>query len=127
MSDQEVLIERLEDVLELLERIPRRFRGIARPADFQATDEGVDRMDAICMILIAAGEEFKKIDRKTNGELFRRYPQADWRGAIRVRDVMAHGYLDADVDELFSICRDDIPSLIDALRTMIADLRHGAS
>ncbi len=34
------------------------------------------------MILIAAGEEFKKIDRQTRGKLFARYPQVEWRGAI---------------------------------------------
>ena len=126
MYDPQVLIERLESVREILERIPRRFQGIAQPEDFLATDEGVDRMDAICMILIAAGEEFKNIDRKTDGTLFNRYPGVDWRGAIRVRDVMAHGYFQVNVHQLFSICREDIPRLIETLRTMIRDLKRGA-
>ena len=82
-------------------------------------------MDAICMILIAAGEEFKNIDRKTEGKLFSRYPGIDWRGAIGLRDVMAHGYFDVNILQLFSICRDDIPRVIETLRTMIRDLKHG--
>ncbi|MGB8425242.1 MAG: hypothetical protein WCD88_05640 [Desulfobacterales bacterium] len=64
MYDREVLVEKLYSLLEALERIPRRFAGIAGPADFYASDAGIDRMDAICMILIAAGEELKSIDRK---------------------------------------------------------------
>jgi uncharacterized protein with HEPN domain len=127
MYDRELLVERLESILEWLERIPRRFQGIARPEDFRASADGLDRMDAICMILIAAGEEFKKIDRKTEGHLFSRYPNINWRGAIGLRDVMAHGYLDVNVLQLFGICRDNVPRLIETLRTMIADLKHGAS
>lgn len=123
MYDRELLVERLESVLGLLERIPRRFEGIARPEDFGVDPDGVDRLDAICMILIAAGEEFKKIDRKTEGSLFKRYPGVDWRGAIGLRDVMAHGYLDVNILQLFTICRDEIPPLIQAMRTMIADLK----
>lgn len=124
MYDKELLIERLETVLEALERIPRRFQGMSRPEAFRASMDGIDRMDAICMILIAAGEEFKKIDRQTEGKLFSRYP-IDWRGAIGVRDVMAHGYFDVDTEELFNICGDDVPRLIETLRAMIQDLKHG--
>jgi hypothetical protein len=62
--DNALLIERLESCLEALQRIPRRFQGISRPEDFDATEIGIDKKDAICMILIAVGEEFKQIDRK---------------------------------------------------------------
>ena len=62
MYDPELLVEKLQTLLEALERIPRRFADIDSPADFTSSDEGIDRMDAICMILIAAGEEIKNID-----------------------------------------------------------------
>lgn len=88
MSDAGLLFERLQSVLTALERIPRRFAGISQPLDFLASDAGMDSMDAICMILIAAGEEFKRIDRQTEGNLFSRYPQVQWRGAIGLRDVL---------------------------------------
>ena len=125
--DRGLLIERLEVVLEWLQRIPRRFAGIRRPEDFTASPDGLDRMDAICMTLIAAGEEFKNIDRKTLGELFARYPSVNWRGAIGVRDVMAHGYMQVNTLQLFAICRDDVPQLIDTLRTMIADVKKSSA
>jgi hypothetical protein len=52
MYDPDLLREKLQTLLEALERIPRRFSEIATPDDFYATDAGVDLMDAICMILI---------------------------------------------------------------------------
>ncbi|MDH4225205.1 MAG: hypothetical protein OEW12_06125 [Deltaproteobacteria bacterium] len=68
MFDPALMVERLSAVLKILERIPRRFSGIKTADDFIADDAGIDGMDAICMNLIAVGEEIKQIDRKTDGE-----------------------------------------------------------
>ena len=92
MSDTSLLRERLESVLEAVERIPRRFAGIRSAADFLRDEEGQDRLDAICMMLIAVGEAFKQIDRKTKGRLLARYPEIERVGVKSVRDVIAHGY-----------------------------------
>lgn len=105
MYDRGVLVERLKTLLEALERIPRRFSGISEPTDFYGSDEGIDRMDAICMILIAAGEEFKNIDRKTESKLLGRYPDVKWRGVMGVRDVLAHGYFQVNAEQLYDICQ----------------------
>ncbi len=124
MYDTKLLHERLISVLGALERIPRRFAGISSPSDFTNTDSGVDRMDSICMILVAVGEEFKALDRKTEGKLLSRYPAINWRGVIGVRDFLAHGYFHIDPDLLFAICRDNVPSLIETVRKMITDLEQ---
>lgn len=127
MYDPEVLVEKLSTLLEALERIPRRFADIAAPADFYASDAGVDKMDAICMILIAVGEELKNIDRKTEGKLLSRYPGVRWRGAMGVRDVLAHGYFQVNAEQLFDICRNDIPAMIETVKAMINDMEGGAA
>lgn len=122
MSGDELLHDRLTSILEVLERIPRRFEGIDEPSDFVATNEGIDKMDAICMVLIAVGEEFKSIDRRTGGRLLSCYPDVKWRGVMGVRDILAHGYFEVNVEQLFGICRDDIPQLIDTVQVIIHDL-----
>ena len=127
MYDPELLVEKLSTLLEALERIPRRFAAIATPADFYASDAGIDRMDAICMILIAAGEELKNIDRKTEGKLLSHYPGVRWRGAMGVRDVLAHGYFQVNAEQLFDICRNDIPTLIETVKTIIQNIEHGST
>lgn len=122
MYDRGLLAERLTSILEALQRIPRRYSGINAPSDFVSSEDGIDRMDAISMILVAVGEEFKAIDRKTEGRLLSRYPEVDWRGVIGVRDVLAHAYFQVNAEQLFGICRDDIPKLIETVRKMIHDL-----
>jgi uncharacterized protein with HEPN domain len=123
MYDPELLVEKLQTLLEALERIPRRFADIDSPADFTSSDEGIDRMDAICMILIAAGEEIKNIDSKTEGKLLSRYPDIKWRGVMGVRDVLAHGYFQVNAEQLFAICQKDIPVLIKTVKSMIEDIQ----
>ncbi len=123
MSDEQALLkERLETVLEALERIPRRFSAISKPNDFIKDETGRETMDSICMVLLAAGEEFKQIDRKTEGKLFSQYPEVSWRKAIGLRDVLAHGYFQADPDQLYDICEENISSVIATLQRIIQDL-----
>ena len=122
MSDPSLLSERLESVLEALERIPRRMANVPTAECFAESEEGKDRLDAICMILIAVGEAFKQIDRTTEGKFLARYPEVDWSGVMGVRDVIAHGYFDVDVEEVFSICQTDIPELIQTVRKMLEDV-----
>jgi uncharacterized protein with HEPN domain len=122
--DNAEVVVLLEQVVEALERIPPRVESIETAAEFSRTAENRDRLDAICMTLIACGEAVKRVDRLTGGCLLARYPQVDWKGVKGVRDVIAHGYFDIDEEEIHSICVEDIPSLIETVHRMLDDLRQ---
>ncbi|MFH2012986.1 MAG: HepT-like ribonuclease domain-containing protein [Pseudomonadota bacterium] len=127
MYDRQGLIDRLKDVLEALERIPRRSESILSHDDFLADETGLEHLDSICMILVAVGEAFRQMDSKTKGDFLIRYPQIPWSDVIGVRNVIAHGYFDIDAEQVFNICRKDIPELIKTVRVMIKDLKDGAA
>ena len=55
MSDIELIGEILTQITEASQRIERRFISITKPDDFLDSEDGVDRLDAICMMLIAIG------------------------------------------------------------------------
>ena len=122
MYNKVFVLEKLENILKSLQHIPRRFADIENPSDFRKDNEGIDKLDGICMSLIAVGEAFKRIDEKTNGELLQNYPEIEWRGVMGVRDVIAHGYFDVDVEQVFDICQHDIPELIAVVERMSEDL-----
>lgn len=79
------------------------------------------------MLLVAVGEAFRQMDTKTRGGWLTRYPQIPWRDVIGVRNVIAHDYFDIDAEQVFSICKEDIPELIEAVRVMLKDLQEGAA
>ena len=58
MSDSAWLRERLEAILEALERVPRRLARVRSPQDFVASEEGREHLDSICMVLLSVGEAF---------------------------------------------------------------------
>jgi uncharacterized protein with HEPN domain len=43
------------------------------------------------------------------------------------RDVLAHGYFQVNAEQLFDLCRNDIPALIATVKTMIGDIEHRAA
>jgi uncharacterized protein with HEPN domain len=116
MYDRELVNDLIEQVEEAIRRIERRFEGIASATDFIANDEGLDRLDGIAMMLIAIGENVKKIDKFTNGDLFAQYPEIQWPGVKGTRDILAHDYFGIDHEEIYAICRSDLGPLKSVLR-----------
>ena len=118
MFDKELAREILSQVLTAANRIERRSTGIGTPDDFLASDEGLDRLDAICMMLIAIGENLKNLDKITGGTLLTRYSEVDWKGAKGMRDIISHHYFDLNAEVVFTICRERLPCLIKAITKM---------
>ena len=118
MFDKELVREILSQILTAANRIERRSAGVDKPDDFLASDEGLDKLDAICMMLIAIGENLKNLDKITGGTLLTRHPQVDWKGAKGMRDIISHHYFDLNAEVVFTICRERIPSLIKAITKM---------
>jgi hypothetical protein len=53
-SDPELVHQILANIVTAIERIERRAAGIERAEDFLASDDGIDRLDGITMMLIAS-------------------------------------------------------------------------
>lgn len=47
--------------------------------DFSHTKEGLEKLDSICMKLIAVGESLKNIDHITDKTLLVNYPKVEWK------------------------------------------------
>lgn len=118
MFDKELVDEILSQVLTAAHRIERRSKDIFEPDDFLISDAGIDKLDAICMMLIAIGENLKNLDKVTDGKLLVRFPEVDWKGAKGMRDIISHHYFDLNAEVVFSICKDRIPGLIETTMKM---------
>ena len=92
--------------------------AISKPDDFLVSEKGVDKLDAICMMLIAIGENLKNMDKITGGTILPQYPEMDWKGAKGMRDIISHHYFDLDAEVVFFICKDRIPCLIETVIKM---------
>jgi uncharacterized protein with HEPN domain len=118
MFDCELVSAILQQIIEATTRIERRCAAINTPDDFLATESGIDKLDGICMMLIAIGESLKNLDKITCGKLLSTHPEIDWKGAKGIRDIISHHYFDLDAEVVFSVCMDRLPGLVQAIKSM---------
>ncbi len=122
MFDAELIAEILLQIDQAIEVVRNRFSVIESADDFLATPEGLEKLDSICMKLIAIGESVKNIDKYSGFSLLQKYPEIDWKGVKGVRDIISHHYFDLDAEEIFEICNTHIPPLHATIKQMASDL-----
>lgn len=81
------------------------------------------KLDSICMKLTAIGESIKNLDKITNKELLVKYPEIPWKNVMGIRDIIVHHYFDVDADEIFRICKEDLPQLYEIIIRMINEMK----
>ena len=109
MFDKLIAFHTLELIRDSLELIEKRCSDIYSVDDFLLSDSGMMKLDSVCMKLTAIGESIKNLDKITNKELLVKYPEIPWRNVMGIRDIIVHHYFDVDADEIFRICKEDIP------------------
>jgi len=81
MYDKALAREILSQILNALNTVVDRFSPVKTVEDFTGSLEGMEKLDGICMQLIAIGEGLKNIDKVTNNSLLPNYPEINWKGA----------------------------------------------
>lgn len=122
MSDPKLVVEILSQIEEASRRVTRRFSKVDSVDAFLESEEGLEKLDAICMQLIAIGESLKNLDKVTYGELLPKYSQVEWKGAMGIRDIITHHYFDLDAEAVYDACEQDVPILTKTIARMKADL-----
>jgi uncharacterized protein with HEPN domain len=122
MYDKSLVKEIFEQVLNAIDIVQKRFEIVHSVDYFTDTPQGMEKLDSICMQLIAIGESLKNIDKITNKELLKRYPQIDWKGAKGIRDIISHHYFDLDAEEIYFVCDTKLDSLANTIKQIIREL-----
>lgn len=118
--DKLSILELLEYILESIEIIKRRFKGINSSDDFMNSDEGVDKLDAISMRLQSIGEALKNIYKADKEVLEKVKDEEYWSQIIKLREIISHHYIDIDSEIIFDICENELDELkesIDLVKT----------
>lgn len=120
--DIEIALDSLQKIKTMLELITERANVVNSPDDFLRSSDGMMRLDAICMNLITLGETVKGLDKQTNGQLLKNYPDVYWKGVMGMRDKISHHYFEIDTDVVFRTLEEDIPKMKPIVEKVILDL-----
>ncbi len=123
MYDKTLVLDILEQIIDATGIIKKRCLSVDCMGDLLDSEEGQEKLDGICMKLIAVGESLKNIDRITDGKLLLQYPQVEWRKIKGIRDFISHHYFDLDAEVIFGICKNHIETLLATLKTIQSDLK----
>ena len=123
MYDREIVLEILQQIHDAARRALLRFDPVNKVEDFTKSEEGMEKLDSIAMLLIAIGESLKNIDKITDESLLSRYPEIDWKGAKGMRDIISHHYFDIDAEEIFWVCKHQMKPLADTIAKIIEDIK----
>ncbi len=115
-----------EHVLHLLRKIEQTLKRIIDNSVeidsyhfYYLTPAGMERLESTCMLLIAIGESIKGVDKLTNKELLPQFPSIDWKGAMGIRDIIAHHYFDLDAEIVYNVVKSNLPEMLVAVEEMI--------
>ena len=102
----------LGDVVAACLRVMEYVREASRP-DLDHDD----RLLSACSYQVAViGEAVKRVSLTTRS----RHPQVPWRDIAGMRDRLIHGYDSVDVDQLWKTATEDVPALLQQVRTILS-------
>jgi uncharacterized protein with HEPN domain len=122
MYDNELVLEILSQIQRSAKTVLTRFEPIQSAEDFTNSEAGLEKLDAICMQLIAIGESLKNLDKVTSNSLLPKYPQIDWTRAKGLRDIISHHYFDLNAEAIYNVCENQIEKLAQTIEKIIKDL-----
>lgn len=118
--------EMVEAMLGKIEQAIERILDNSRPIDsyhyYLVSPGGMERLESTCMLLMAIGEGLKGIDKLTEKLLFAKYPEIDWKGAMGMRDIIAHHYFDIDAAVVYDVVKNHLPSMLATIKKIRKEL-----
>ena len=122
MYDKSLVSEILTQIGNAVKVTLERFEVVDNVNYFTDTPQGMEKLDSICMQLIAIGESLKNIDKITNKELLAKYTQIDWKGAKGMRDIISHHYFDVDANDIYFVCDTKLEKLLEIIELIKKEL-----
>jgi len=100
----------LTHILECLDKI-EQYAAVGR----DAFDADPMRQDAIIRNFEIVGEATKRLSEEVRSLR----PDISWREVAGFRDVLIHGYLGVDLNQVWNIIQNDMPALKDAVTELL--------
>lgn len=123
-SVREVVVGMLSQIDAAINEIQVWNKDVRNVDDYLSSLDGSRNLAATSMMLESIGEAVKKIDKLTNGELFLLKPEIPWKQIKGMRDHIAHGYFDIDVEMIWQVVNEELLPLQAAIKELITCLNQ---
>ena len=80
---------------------------------------GMQRLAGNAMMIEVVGEEVKKVEKRLGMEFLNQRQEIPWREIMGMRNHIAHGYFDINEEYVFSVIKNDLSPLLEAVEYLI--------
>ena len=117
-----IVEDQLRQIREAIHNLEVWNATLTDANELMSSPDGTKTLAADCMLIEAIGEGVKRIDERTKQLLLPKRPEIPWKAVKGMRDHIAHGYFDINVDFVWDVIRNDLPPLRDAIDYFIEHL-----
>ena len=93
--------------------------GVQSSDEWLSSTYGMQKLAGNAMMIEVIGEEVKKVDKRLGSEFLNQRPEIPWREIMGTRNHIAHGYFDINEMYVFSIIKNDLNPLLEAVNHLI--------
>lgn len=120
-SNHDVACGRLVEIIESIELIEEWSKDVTQVNDFMTSPLRVMAFNACVMRLQVIGEHVGKL-LKSNAAMLAQYEHIPWLAIYDMRNLISHEYSNIDESIIYSVIKEDLPVLKEAIREMMDDL-----
>lgn len=115
LQQLKVVEDQLHQIQEAINNLELWNNSLTEVDELLTSPGGMKTLAADCMLIEAIGEGIKRIDERTNKQLLPARPEIPWKAVKGMRDHIAHGYFDINVDFVWDVVKNDLPALREAI------------
>ena len=124
LEERDVIIDTLQQIQTSIENLMQWNEGIKDMNVLLSSPGGMQDLAGNCMTIMIIGEGFRKIDKMTDGKLLILRFEIPWRQVFGLRNRIAHGYFDIDIDIISEVIKNDLKPLLEATKFFIDYLKE---
>lgn len=122
LEQNEIILDTLDQIRVLISNLKIWNQDVHSMNELLLSPTGMQALAGNCMAIMAIGEGFKKIDKITDGKLLPLRNEIPWHQVFGLRNRIAHGYFDIDVEIIEEVIKSDLDPLLDATDFFIANV-----
>ena len=93
--------------------------GVERADEWLSSTSGMQKLAGNAMMIEVIGEEVRKVEKRLGTDFLNQRPEIPWRDIMGMRNHIAHGYFDINEDYVFSVIKNDLAPLLEAVEYLI--------
>jgi len=115
LEKREILLDTLLQIRQSCENLMNWNKDINDMKILLNSSSGMQDLAGNCMTIMVIGEGFRKIDKMTDGQFLVLRPEIPWAQVFGLRNRIAHGYFDIDIDVISDVVNNDLQPLLEAI------------